>query len=64
MSLNVLNTSQNFIITLGLLTGMLYCGKLVVDGKLTVMYSCLAYYLPLLNYLLWKLAIQINMANS
>ena len=36
MSLNLLNTMQNLIITSGSLAGMLYCGSLVVQGKLTV----------------------------
>lgn len=36
MSLNILNTGQNVIITLGLLAGMLYCAKLVVQGTLDV----------------------------
>lgn len=36
VTLNVLNISQSVIITGGLLAGMLYCGKLVVEGKLTV----------------------------
>ncbi|KAJ7369787.1 ATP-binding cassette sub- B member 6, mitochondrial [Desmophyllum pertusum] len=35
-SLALLNTAQNSIITAGLLTGTLYCGKLVVEGKLGV----------------------------
>jgi len=36
MSLNALNTGQNVVITLGLLVGMLYCAKLVVDDHLSV----------------------------
>ena len=35
-SLALLNTAQNSIITAGLLTGTLYCGKLVGDGQLQV----------------------------
>ena len=36
MSLNVLNTTQNVIITCGLLGGMLYCGSLVTKEQLTL----------------------------
>jgi len=36
MSLNVLNTAQNIVITIGLLIGMLYCGNLVMKKELTV----------------------------
>lgn len=36
MSLNLLNTAQNFVITGGLLGGMLYCGTLVSEGRLTI----------------------------
>lgn len=35
-SLALLNTAQNTVITAGLLAGTLYCGHLVVDGKLGV----------------------------
>ncbi|XP_070564941.1 ATP-binding cassette sub-family B member 6-like [Ptychodera flava] len=35
-SLNILNTAQNIIITVGLLAGSLLCARDVVDGKLTV----------------------------
>ncbi|XP_066929948.1 ATP-binding cassette sub-family B member 6-like [Clytia hemisphaerica] len=36
MSLNFLNTGQNVVITVGLLVGMLYCGKLCVEDVLDV----------------------------
>ncbi|KAJ2993210.1 ATP-binding cassette sub- B member 6, mitochondrial [Globomyces sp. JEL0801] len=35
-SLNLLNTAQNLVITLGLLSGLLLCAKRVQDGVLTV----------------------------
>lgn len=35
-SLALLNTAQNSVITVGLLAGTLYCGKLVGDGQLEV----------------------------
>lgn len=43
MSLNVLNTAQNIVITIGLLIGMLYCGNLVMKKELTVCNQSISY---------------------
>ena len=35
-SLNILNVAQNFVVTIGLLAGTIYCGHLVVNGTFQV----------------------------
>ncbi|TPX63341.1 hypothetical protein SpCBS45565_g06690 [Spizellomyces sp. 'palustris'] len=54
-SLNVLNTAQNLVITLGLLAGLLVCGKRVADGQLTIgdFVAFLTYLLQLYQPLNW-----------
>jgi ABC-type transport system involved in Fe-S cluster assembly fused permease/ATPase subunit len=54
-SLNLLNTAQNVVITLGLLTGLLLCAKRVVDHELTVgdFVAFITYLLQLYQPLNW-----------
>ncbi|KAJ3043567.1 Homocysteine S-methyltransferase 1 [Rhizophlyctis rosea] len=54
-SLNVLNTAQNLVITIGLMAGLLLCGKRVADGDWTVgaFVSFLTYLLQLYQPLNW-----------
>ncbi|KAI9096206.1 P-loop containing nucleoside triphosphate hydrolase protein [Phlyctochytrium arcticum] len=54
-SLNILNTAQNSVITLGLLVGLLMTGKRVADGILTIgdFVAFLAYLLQLYQPLNW-----------
>lgn len=54
-SLNVLNTGQNIVITLGLLSGLLLCAKRVLDKDLTVgdFVAFITYLLQLYQPLNW-----------
>ncbi|KAL2911106.1 ATP-binding cassette-type vacuolar membrane transporter Hmt1 [Polyrhizophydium stewartii] len=54
-SLNLLNTAQNIVITLGLLAGLLLCASRVVDGLLSVgdFVAYIAYLLQLYQPLNW-----------